>query len=297
MTSDANVENAQRIPAENDPTVNKVLYHYCSTDSFLSIIANKNIRLSDCNTMNDYSEMHWAYDRFVEAVNKEYDRLDPIFIDALDKIVSESQLRMLQLVGAFSTDGDVLSQWRAYADDGRGVSIGFDADKIGRLSVRSVVVEYDHSAQINHYRALLRAAYDVYRDLNEKERRNFLFQTGANVGVDLACFKNPAFAEEKEVRIIRAAVVSFDKHGIYLADEGGTGEDKPSRRKLPIKYRSRGGGVIAYVELPLHGLGGELIKRVVIGPRSVNNGNEIKMALRSNQFTGAEVVKSRATYR
>ena len=32
---------------------------------------------------------------------------------------------MEQFVSCFSADGDVLSQWRAYADDGHGFAIGF----------------------------------------------------------------------------------------------------------------------------------------------------------------------------
>lgn len=34
----------------------------------------------------------------------------------------------------FSKDGDLFSQWRAYAADGTGVSIGFDSEIISKLT-------------------------------------------------------------------------------------------------------------------------------------------------------------------
>ena len=36
----------------------------------------------------------------------------------------------LPLIGCFSKNGDLLSQWRAYAEDGKGFSIGFDSNYI-----------------------------------------------------------------------------------------------------------------------------------------------------------------------
>ncbi|GMQ62471.1 hypothetical protein [Vallitalea maricola] len=36
------------------------VYHYCSVDTFFSIIQNKTIRLSDLNKTNDYMEKRWV---------------------------------------------------------------------------------------------------------------------------------------------------------------------------------------------------------------------------------------------
>lgn len=37
----------------------KILYHYCSIKTFLSIIGNKTIRVSDCSKTNDTEETRW----------------------------------------------------------------------------------------------------------------------------------------------------------------------------------------------------------------------------------------------
>lgn len=281
-----------------DPEQTPILYHYCSTATFLSITQRKCLWLSDVNTMNDFGEIHWAYDRFIEAANQVLDQVGMDFVKLVDEVISTSQLRLLPALCAFSTDGDVLSQWRAYADDGAGVAIGFDAAKIATLSVRTAPIEYSQDKQLVHFRTWLRAMHEVYSNLPEKERRKFLFEMGTFFSMDMAFYKNPAFSEEKEVRILRALTAMNSEAGQWiLTDNGGSGE-KVSRKKLPVLFRSaRNGGVVSYVELPIGGLGGGAIKEVVVGPKSANNGNEISMVLNSAGFTKANIRHSTATYR
>ncbi|HEY8660108.1 MAG TPA: DUF2971 domain-containing protein [Hanamia sp.] len=50
----------------------------------------------------------------------------------------------LPLIGCFSKNGDLLSQWRAYAEDDKGFSIGFDSNYIYHglgVNINSVVYE------------------------------------------------------------------------------------------------------------------------------------------------------------
>lgn len=286
-----------RIPPPNDPNKNQVLYHYCSTETFISIVRNRCIWLSDINTMNDFSEHHWAYERFVEAANLERDRLSRRFFDELDAVLSETQTNIIPFVSSFSTDGDVLSQWRAYADDGKGVSIGFDAKKIERLSVRSSQIEYDKEKQVAHFRAHLLELFEIYSRLPDAERPKFLVNEGAHMGVDFSCFKIPAFAEEREVRIIRALNVSASDGKKFIYDAGGTGEDKLSRKKLPVKFRSRAGQIVCYLEMPLGGLGDNFITEVIIGPKNDTSGPEINTLLHANGMKMATILKSEASYR
>ncbi len=248
--------------------------------------------------MNDFGEVHWAYDRFIEAANLVLGKVGRNFLDGVDQRVSTSQLRLLPMLCAFSTDGDVLSQWRAYADNGAGVAIGFNSKKIASLSVRIASIEYSNERQIDHFRTWLLAAHEVHQDLPEPERDKFLIEVCSQLALDLAFYKNPAFSEEKEVRIMRAiTVISDDKGRWRLVDAGGSGE-KVSRKKLPVAFRaSPSGGVVSYVEMPLDGLGTDAIAEVIVGPRSQNNGREISMALNSAGYTAVNVRHSTATYR
>lgn len=124
------------------------LFHYCSTETFLNIIKNKTIRLSDISKSNDYKETKWLLEYIEEEIVRQYIE-QPFFkgqfifgldeIDALKLIVKSIKERMLErneelfFVACFSEDGDKLSQWRSYSDDGHGLSIGFSIDSLETL--------------------------------------------------------------------------------------------------------------------------------------------------------------------
>jgi len=54
------------------------IYHYCTLDTFMEIIQNKTLRLSDLNKTNDYMEKRWA-NRFIATVLQE--KLDEYEVD------------------------------------------------------------------------------------------------------------------------------------------------------------------------------------------------------------------------
>ncbi|WP_164985969.1 DUF2971 domain-containing protein [Bosea sp. Tri-44] len=247
--------------------------------------------------MNDFGEMHWPYLRFVEAGRQIAKTVGKEFLEEIDHIISSAQTRILPLISSFSTDGDVLSQWRAYANDGTGVSIGFDSNLIKSLSVQIGSVEYDETKQIEIMKSTLEWMFLISSNMKGEERDSFIFQQSAILGIDMTFFKNPGFMEEKEVRIIRAVNPKVKDDMWTLSDPGGSGE-KLSRKKIPIQYRAgRSGGLIAYIALPLLGLGSKAIKEIVIGPKSDNNGVEISMALTAFGFSDFKTRHSRATYR
>lgn len=281
-----------------DPSKNAIIYHYCDLNTFLAIIESRTIRLSDINTMNDFGEMHWAYDRFIDAANMDYSKDDKPFLDACDEVFSNLQTHTLPAVACFSLDGDVLSQWRAYAGDGSGVAIGFDGNSIGKLSVRCARVAYSVPDQVQYFREVLTALKPIWENSKTHDEAHKAFRELAfHSAIDMCLMKNPAFHEEKEVRIIRALTVKRKNEQWYLEDEGGSSTDKTSRRKQKISYRSRDGGIVAYVDLPLSGLGNQVIKEVVIGPKSRNNGIDVSMALSASGFNGFSIRRSKATYR
>lgn len=54
-------------------------------------------------------------------------------------------------IACFSKEGDVLSQWRSYADDSRGVSIGFDLNKLienSNLKLKEVSYSVDEQKSL-----------------------------------------------------------------------------------------------------------------------------------------------------
>ncbi|WP_181174147.1 DUF2971 domain-containing protein [Mesorhizobium sp. B2-3-11] len=288
-----------KIPSLDELDTDKfpIAYHYCSVDTFLSIAQYKTIRLSDINTMNDFSEMHWAYERFEEAANKVFETYDREFFDFIDASIRNNAMNILPFLSCFSTDGDVLSQWRAYADNGSGVSVGFDSSKLKQLSVRCAPVTYATEKQVQYFVDLFALVHPMWRSAINDEAKRAVNQMLMISLFDMCLMKNPAFSEEKEVRIARAMTILRDSDGWHLDDSEGSGADEISRDKQAVRFRSRNGGIVGYIDLPINGLGADLIREVVLGPRTSNNGNEISMVLNANGFKSTKIRASKATYR
>lgn len=216
-----------------DPAINPILFHYCDLDTFLSIIQNRTLRFSDLNTMNDFSEGHWAYDRFVEAVNAALSAYPNEFFEDLDIVFSQFQLKMLPTISCFSTDGDVLSQWRAYADDGKGISVGFSGKKLMKLATKIGKVVYQVDQQVEFFGLLMAFIFPVWQKSKKAKSKQTFQEALLLLLSDASLMKNPAFQEEKEVRLVRM-LNPYQENGVWvLEDNGGTAAhaDSESDRK------------------------------------------------------------------
>ena len=119
----------------------KTLYHYCSLQTFKSIIENKSIWLSDIRKSNDSKELEWIKGKSEYYLLKTW--VD--YLNSMDneqrfqKVSSDDFKRVDELKELISNFNDIktwafclsekkddLSQWRGYADDGTGISIGFN---------------------------------------------------------------------------------------------------------------------------------------------------------------------------
>ncbi|MDY4442700.1 MAG: hypothetical protein SPE35_00925, partial [Butyricicoccus sp.] len=104
-----------------------VVYHYCSVDTFFQIITNHTIRLSDIEKSNDFMEKKWAIQQCLQHIrnnlhNPEYPcSRQPGLASRLLREMEQQfqQYNTMILAACFSSERDLLSQWRGYADDGR----------------------------------------------------------------------------------------------------------------------------------------------------------------------------------
>ena len=121
----------------------EVLYHYTDAGGFAAIVQQGMLRATDVRFLNDPLELRYAWEALLAALetakaekpeySEAYDAalqaismtnaVDPDAID--DRIFSTS----------FSADGDELGQWRSYADDAKGMALGFDKESVTMLKV------------------------------------------------------------------------------------------------------------------------------------------------------------------
>lgn len=111
----------------------EILYHYCSTATFHSIVDTRSVRLSSLSLSNDTLEGKLVANAVAQLAKR-------------DDLSQATSLRLQDYLNFFekifdglgfclSEDGDVLSQWRGYAADATGVAIGFSRAYLEWLSM------------------------------------------------------------------------------------------------------------------------------------------------------------------
>jgi hypothetical protein len=278
------------------PKSGEMLYHYCSADSFAAICTSRSLRLSDLFAMNDFLELHWGYRIWELAASEMLHEVEKEFLDEIDEVLHGSGFNTLLVGACLSEDGDVLSQWRAYSNDGQGYAIGFDATIFPSLPVRPLRVLYDEKKQIEEAKAFIKAVYET--EESEKVKFGSAFGTACAVfSADLASFKNPAFSEEREVRIIHALALEESNDSLKLIDEGGTAFEADS---LPsdIKFRMKGEVPVAYIDIDFTNDGKvNPIKEVVLGPKNDAILMGVSIYLETLGIGNVKIRKSSASYR
>ena len=98
------------------------LHYYCSTGTMLSLIQKRQLWLTALNQSNDLMEGRWAKEKYLRSFQMPEEGTRR----KVAELVLENALSELYALGmCFSEEYDLLSQWRGYASDGRGVCISF----------------------------------------------------------------------------------------------------------------------------------------------------------------------------
>lgn len=271
-----------------------ILYHYCSNEAFLSIVKSKSIWLSDMTLSNDTKEGQWVWDKLVEKCKKE---------GVNDKDIESIKFHMIHNSGRWqyydnrwhcigfclSEEGDLLSQWRGYARDATGVAIGFSEEFLFGLQNEVILdkVKYYGSTVTDNEDFIFQEIIDHIRngafeyktqqDAPEELRGQVstAIQELMNASGYLASlnflYKNPAFKEEKEWRLI--------------SPESGS------------KHRTSVDRIIPYSEISLEGGECQPIAEIILGPKNITPEGVIENFLDANGFKGVKVKRSTATFR
>lgn len=287
------------------------LYHYCSNASFLSIISTHKVWASEFTLSNDLLEGKW-----IRQVVQSY--CDEKNIDFFKRNILLEQLdHLIAFIGGagicLSQEGDLLSQWRAYSDNGSGLSIGFDQSCFGvegspLPTLKQVIYDPDVQKQLiqpNMDRAieLIEEGAGNRPSLlgnfgeTEEERRvreardNDLVVAIFGLFPHLYILKNPAFQEEKEWRSV--TIIIAPNQLAEISESQGAGQ-----LLTQLKFCARVDRIVPYAELPLDTkLDRPVICEIVLGPRNVTPTKVVEAALLHHGWKGVRVRKSTASYR
>ena len=280
-------------------------YHYTSNKSFVSIVSNRSFRMSELSLSNDYLEGKWLRNVFSEACDKKNVKAEhkAELLVLLDRV-----LGLFTYVGfCLSKKRDSLSQWIGYADDGCGVSIKLDRQFVENLAENGVLnrkiervdVVYSHSKQVemlaSHIEKLRRyiergafARYgllSLYSDDQRREHavaRSEMWLYFLNFISMAYSMKNPAFGEEKEVRLIS---------NVPVLDEGSVIKFNGD----VLGFYANNDVIVPFIDAPIEGR--RAIREVILGPKNRTPVYVIKTLLEKYGFEKVKVEASNASYR
>jgi hypothetical protein len=277
-----------------------VLYHYCPTDSFFSIVEHKSIWLTSLSQSNDYMEGRLASQVTARLAQRE--NLNTAQLKQVQDLIRQIEDSRDGLGFCLSEEPDLLSQWRGYASDGTGVSIGFSTDylnwlaesangKSSRLTLEKVV--YDTASHDSLAEPAYQLAKQFYEELSNKPIRvdkslwgdlqlilemvpKLLTIETQQLFKALYLLKAETFREELEWRLISNRWNNFPK---------------------VCSYRLRNNMIAPYLSIELSELNRIPIVEVILGPKHQPPINVVKQFLNHNGFGNVKVTQSATTYR
>lgn len=281
---------------------NEVVYHYCSLETFKNIIANQCLWLCDVQKSNDSKECMALPERIKELTVEqnlretyppEQRKLFDRFINFLGHSVRHTYTT------CFSRKRDDLNQWRGYAADGTGLCIGFRKHFFMQLNkpewpvLLFKSVDYTEKGIENCAESYLEELKSIIDDsikygermcnTDQGELLHRLFTTSST-------FKKTSFYEEAEERLIfsTSSYVTDYRHiqvqkcaDVYL-DRGQQEYFKTQTHDFELsalKYRIARNQLQGYYELSFAPIKDELIREIIIGPKSLVQEEDIYLFL------------------
>lgn len=271
------------------PRNGESLFHYCSEAAFWSIFKSQTLWLSSIWTMNDGEELWWGRKAVGLVLARNARNFPPEFREFILSFLAPDR-HFLPLVASFSRNGDLLSQWRAYAEDGTGFAIKFNPKVLRKMPVHMTSVSYKPEEQDQLILNTLQVFYKYWKIRPEDARAAF-WEILIEFAMDLTALKHPTFFEEREVRLVHLLV----KDGNSWIDVGGHDENESEVMGVKVMKRNKGGEEVPYIALPFPNR--SAIAGVILGPNNPLSDHEVHYELAKLGFHGASVRRSTSPYR
>ena len=274
------------------------VFHYTDDKGLKGILGTGKIWFTDIFSLNDPSELGHSVSLASNILRENADNpVRKLFSEKFDEFRTQGGLQAAAhfFVASFSTRGDDLSQWRAYADDGRGYVLEFNAGLLEGAFVRTDAqhnsafpIAYKDSELTGLYQRLYHlAAPLIMLPATKKLEAGVLSRYMGRLAMLLTLnvlqlaifFKHSGYEGEQEYRFFQ--IFRFD-HPV------------PN-----VKYRSRPDSLVRYREFDWKAAANAALTRVVLGPAS----DDTKAAsfasdcLRAHYDGTVEIEKSRVPYR
>ena len=322
-----------------------MLYHYCSVEKCYSILKGQNLRLSDIKKSNDYQELGLFFPGIILELETQYNEMENPFFFVYRGLTGEQAMSQLTLylydiwkkqfeqgtfsdyVVCFSEDPDSLGQWRGYANNACGCSIGFSKELLeqyclntGRI-IELQKVEYKTQAEIqdlikNSARDLLNQistmrseiALSIYHDDDGEAdpRIDPIFEARVNmilqsVFIKSLRYKSIGFMEEKEWRMFFTTAPSRNPKWLLNERDALWGSYKSTRDFVlsRIDFMPTENDLVSFCPISFNDteFSENPIKEIWLGPKNRIVEDDINAFLQIHKYDGVTVHHSDITYR
>lgn len=278
----------------------EIVYHYCTLQGFLGIIQNASLWMSDISKLNDGVECIYGRNQIKDIIEREIENDTGIIHEWKGgyEIYNDVPDPVLTYALCFSEKKDCLSQWRGYADDGKGMAIGFNKKELEQLpqfmkyNLKFAKVIYDENKQEKYTEKI---AKEILKRMEKKAVQHLGFEFNLNYKTEFSLCKHPSFSEEEEWRLILNAY----PYG-YEMKVGNFTFSEP-------KFRVANGRLISYTELYFSNIKEDFVKEIWIGPKAKVELQDVAQVLRKYNYYDTErgynltepilITKSLSSYR
>lgn len=286
---------------------NPTLYHYCTPATAVAVLQTGTLRFSDITHLNDAEERIWGENMvFYEAlariregrgVPKDFPAVEPSFFSYLEAGWKMATDLSSQFAVCFSTNGDSLSQWRAYAADGEGFALGFRLSEGVKLPFAPLRVEYDLDQQLAE---MFEALSRIWHRFGNDPDRNDRVLVGALVALSgrSIAFKNPAFREELEIRLGHTVVIDGSGAVPHLRSTGVADPTNGNQIAKTVQFEARRNLIVPFIDISFR-QPQQLLKLVNVnmGPKCRSRRIDVERMLGTLGYEAVDISTAGAAYR
>jgi len=251
----------------SSPVPDKI-FHYTDDVGLRGILEHGTLWLTDIFSLNDPSELRHGINLTLQAIESLEGKVDSIdlFLKSFRSIVDQGLVDVTNFfVCSFSHNGDELGQWRAYANNGKGYAIGFNAavleqdfgktSQANKWGCSTFPITYNDEELLGFQKKIVEVIAPHINNLKHlklNEAEGIPYIKSLMIRLALGCinlsilFKHPAYRNEEEYRFLQ----------LHRADDLLEG----------IKIRSRPNKLVRYMEYQWSSLASEALQEIIIGP-------------------------------
>lgn len=302
----------------SSPKPPDIIYHYCSVESMLSILDNSCIWLSDSTKTNDNTEIHWLlnnvgeiYEEVLDKYKSEYDgkiykKIRSEVEEGINYIKKEKvpYTEYKRFLACFSGNCELLSQWRAYGNNGFGVALGFDSKFFCTLKNNTLFdftnvkyIDNDKNKKLYNYiddnlKPIIAGCIErnSIENLGLFDLKTLFFLYIYALYEEGYHFKNHHFKEE-EWRLYRVFKHFYEDNdndeefdelveSAFADNLNHMGSFTRSR----LKFIPSNSDIKCYIELGFEKIKSQIIKKIVLGPKCTINELDLKLYLSQRKY-------------